>query len=148
LFGYHDAQLYRVGTNHQHLPVNSPRCPLHNQQRDGAMAIKNGGSVPNYATVQADGTGSSGFGHGDNGWALSGTAGRYDGRGQEDDTTQAGNLFRLLPADERQKLFDNMAGPLSQVSAEIQARMFGHLDKADAAYGAGVRAAIAARKRA
>src|SRR5690606_5999165 len=25
LFGYHDAQLYRVGTNHQHLPVNRPR---------------------------------------------------------------------------------------------------------------------------
>ncbi|HET7865689.1 MAG TPA: catalase, partial [Burkholderiaceae bacterium] len=39
LFAYHDAQLYRVGTNHQHLPVNQPRCPVHNQQRDGAMAI-------------------------------------------------------------------------------------------------------------
>lgn len=38
LFGYHDAQLYRVGTNHQHLPVNAPRCPFHNQQRDGQMA--------------------------------------------------------------------------------------------------------------
>jgi catalase len=34
LFAYHDAQLYRVGTNHQHLPVNRPRCPFHNQQRD------------------------------------------------------------------------------------------------------------------
>ncbi|HEX8786128.1 MAG TPA: catalase, partial [Telluria sp.] len=43
LFAYHDAQLYRVGTNHQHLPVNRPRCPFHNQQRDGAMAIANGG---------------------------------------------------------------------------------------------------------
>jgi catalase len=40
LFAYHDAQLYRVGTNHQHLPVNAPRCPFHNQQRDGAMALQ------------------------------------------------------------------------------------------------------------
>jgi catalase len=54
LFAYHDAQLYRVGTNHQHLPVNRPRCPFHNQQRDGAMAIANGGAAPNYDPVRAD----------------------------------------------------------------------------------------------
>ncbi len=65
LFGYHDAQLYRVGTNHQHLPVNAPRCPLHNQQRGGQMAISNGGSAQNYETVKAAGIGPQGFGHGD-----------------------------------------------------------------------------------
>ena len=146
LFGYHDAQLYRVGTNHQHLPVNSPRCPLHNQQRDGQMAIKNSGSAPNYANVEAAGTDPSGFGQGDSGWTLSGAAGRYDGRGQEDDYTQAGNLFRILAPDERRKLFDNIAGPLSQVSTEIQQCQLAHFDKADQAYGAGVRAALQARK--
>ena len=40
LFGYHDAQLYRVGTNHQHLPVNKPRCPMYNFQRDGPADAK------------------------------------------------------------------------------------------------------------
>lgn len=145
LFAYHDAQLYRVGTNHQHLPVNRPRCPFHNQQRDGAMAIDNGGSAPNYATVVAAGSQPQGFGHGDPGWALDGVAARYDARGSEDDFTQAGNLFRLLSASEKQNLFDNIAGPLSQVSPEIQQRQLGHFDKADAAYGAGVRAALAAR---
>jgi catalase len=143
LFGYHDAQLYRVGTNHQHLPVNSPRCPFHNQQRDGQMAVHNGGAAQNYATVDAAGSAPQGFGHGDAGWALAGTAGRFDGRGKEDDTTQAGNLFRLLPPDEKQALFDNLAGPLSQVSVEILNRQLGHFDKADPAYGAGVRAALA-----
>ena len=54
---------------------------------------------------------------------------------------------RLLPAQEKQNLFDNMAGPLSQVSAEIQQRMFAHLDRADPAYGAGVRAAVKARSK-
>ena len=64
LFAYHDAQLYRVGTNHQHLPVNRPRCPFHNQQRDGAMAIANGGAAANYDPVHADVPAAGGFGHG------------------------------------------------------------------------------------
>ena len=87
LFAYHDAQLYRVGTNHQHLPVNRPRCPVNHQQRDGSMAGSagdpNGSSAAqNYAPVQAAGVAPTGFGHGDAGWALNGTAGRYDERGQ------------------------------------------------------------------
>jgi catalase len=145
LFAYHDAQLYRVGTNHQHLPVNAPRCPVHNQQRDGAMAISNGGSAPNYQPVDAAGSNPQGLGNGEPALALQGGAARYDGRGKEDDYTQAGNLFRLLPAQERQNLFNNIAGPLSQVNAEIVARQLGQFDQADPAYGAGVRAALKAR---
>ncbi|WP_432379637.1 catalase [Duganella sp. P38] len=145
LFAYHDAQLYRVGTNHQHLPVNAPRCPFHNQQRDGAMAGANGGAAQNYDPVQANGSNPHGMGHGEPPLALDGAAGRYDGRGKEDDYTQAGDLFRLMPADEQQNLFNNIAGPLSQVSAEIIARQLAHFDQADPAYGAGVRAALQAR---
>ena len=145
LFAYHDAQLYRVGTNHQHLPVNAPRCPVHNQQRDGAMATANGGSAQNYQPVDAGGSHPQGLGHGEPALALNGGAARYDARGQEDDYTQAGNLFRLMPADEQQNLFNNIAGPLSQVNAEIIARQLGHFDQADPAYGAGVRAALKAR---
>lgn len=144
LFAYHDAQLYRVGTNHQHLPVNAARCPFHNQQRDGAMAIQNGGAAPNYDNVAAAGSQPVGLGHGEPGLALHGDAGRYDGRGKEDDFTQAGNLFRLLPAQEKQHLFNNLAVPLSQVSDDILQRQLGHFDKADPAYGAGVRAALQA----
>jgi len=145
LFAYHDAQLYRVGTNHQHLPVNAPRCPFHNQQRDGAMAGANGGAAQNYDPVQAAGSNPHGMGHGEPPLALDGAAGRYDGRGKEDDYTQAGDLFRLMPADEQQNLFNNIAGPLSQVNAEIIARQLAHFDQADPAYGAGVRAALQAR---
>ncbi|NYE59001.1 catalase [Duganella sp. 1224] len=145
LFAYHDAQLYRVGTNHQHLPVNAPRCPFHNQQRDGAMATANGGAAVNYDPVQAQGSNPQGLGNGEPALALQGAAARYDARGTEDDYTQAGNLFRLMPADEQQNLFNNIAGPLSQVSAEIIARQLAHFDKADPAYGAGVRAALKAK---
>ncbi|HEX2603320.1 MAG TPA: catalase [Oxalicibacterium sp.] len=145
LFAYHDAQLYRVGTNHQHLPVNASRCPFHNQQRDGAMAFANRGAEQNYDAVDASRGGAFGMGHGEPGLALQGEAGRYDSRGTDDDFTQAGNLFRLLPQQEKQNLFDNLAGPLSQVSAEIVQRQLALFDKADPAYGAGVRAALQAR---
>ncbi|HMC16324.1 MAG TPA: catalase [Albitalea sp.] len=142
LFAYHDAQLYRVGTNHQHLPVNRPRCPLHNQQRDGQMAgvgmDNNGGAAQNYAPVVAGGTSPSGFGHGDPGLPIAGVAARYDERGSSDDTTQAGNLFRLLPADERERLTSNLAASLQHVSAEIQDRQLGHFAKADPAYAIAV----------
>lgn len=138
LFAYHDAQLYRVGTNHQHLPVNRPRCPVHHQQRDGAMAIGNGGAAPNYANVEASGTAPSGFGHGDRGWPVEGSAGRYDERGVSDDYTQAGNLFRLLAADAQDRLTSNIAAAMRHVPAEIQRRQIGHFTKADPAYGEAV----------
>jgi catalase len=144
LFAYHDAQLYRVGTNHQHLAVNRARCPFHNQQRDGQMAIANGGSAQNYANVEAAGTDPEGFGHGDSGWTLTGAAGRYDERGSSDDFTQAGNLFRVMKPDAQERLTSNIAGALKDVSADIQKRQLGHFTKADPAYGAAVARKLAA----
>jgi catalase len=142
LFAYHDAQLYRVGTNHQHLPVNRPRCPFHNQQRDGAMAIDNSGAAANYDPVHADVPALGGFGHGDAGWQVEGTAGRYDMRAVDDHFTQAGNLFRLLTDEGRRNLIENIAGSLSNADATIQDRQIGHFLKADPAYGQGVADAI------
>jgi catalase len=143
LFAYHDAQLYRIGTNHQYLPVNRPRCPVHNQQRDGGMAFANGGAAQNYDPVHAGGPAAGGFGHGDAGWQVEGVAGRYDTRATDDHFTQAGNLFRLLPADEQRALIDNIAGALGQADAAVQDRQIGHFLKADPAYGKGVAEAIA-----
>jgi catalase len=142
LFAYHDAQLYRVGTNHQHLPVNRARCPFHNQQRDGQMAgviaSDNGGAAANYENVNAAGSAPSGFGHGDAGWAASGAAGRYDERGASDDFTQAGNLFRVMKPDAQDRLTSNIAGAMKDVSADVKAVQIGHFTKADPAYGAAV----------
>lgn len=39
LFSYGDAHRYRLGVNHQQIPVNAPRCPFHNYHRDGAMRV-------------------------------------------------------------------------------------------------------------
>ncbi|ALS33290.1 hypothetical protein PTRA_a2174 [Pseudoalteromonas translucida KMM 520] len=35
LINYADAQLYRVGVNHNQVPVNQPRCPVNSNARDG-----------------------------------------------------------------------------------------------------------------
>jgi catalase len=142
LFAYHDAQLYRVGTNHQHLPVNRPRCPFHNQQRDGAMAGANGGASANYDTIRGDIPARGGFGHGDAGWPVEGTAGRYDTRVVDDHYTQAGNLFRLLGEQGRRNLVENIAGALSGADAATQDRQLAHFFKADPAYGQGVAEAL------
>ncbi|MCA1856319.1 catalase [Massilia oculi] len=147
LFAYHDAQLYRVGANHQQLPVNAPRCPFHNGQRDGAMAFTNGGAARNYATVDAGRSGAFGMGHGEPGLALDGEAGRHDPRGTDDDTTQAGNLFRLMAAGERQILCDNLAAALAGVDEDILQRQLRQFDRADPGYGHGVRVALAERGR-
>jgi len=144
LFAYHDAQLYRAGTNHQQLPVNRPRCPFHHQQRDGAMASYNSGAQPNYASVETPRAGGGGFGHGDAGWPVEGMAGRYETRAGDDHATQAGNLYRLLVASEKQNLADNIAGSMRAVSLDIIQRQLAHFDRADAAYGAGVRTSLAA----
>ena len=144
LFGYHDAQLYRVGTNHQQLPVNRPRCPFHHQQRDGTMAFDNGGAARNYDPVDAAGVRPDGLGHGEPGLALQGTAARHDERGAADDFTQAGNLFRLMTADARDRLTSNIAGAMAGVPAEIQQRQIGHFTKADPAYGLAVAAKLEA----
>jgi catalase len=36
LFNYADAQRYRLGVNHQQIPVNKARCPVHSNHRDGS----------------------------------------------------------------------------------------------------------------
>jgi catalase len=55
-----------------------------------------------------------------------------------DDYTQPGNLFRLMTADEQQRLFNNIAGAMQGVPEEIVRRQLAHFTKAYPAYGAGV----------
>lgn len=41
LFSYHDTQLSRLGTpNFHQIPINAPKCPFANHQRDGQMQME------------------------------------------------------------------------------------------------------------
>ena len=38
-FAYGDAQRYRLGANHNLIPVNRTKCEVRDYQRDGAMRV-------------------------------------------------------------------------------------------------------------
>ncbi|OAK67441.1 catalase KatA [Lederbergia galactosidilytica] len=135
LFAYHDAHRYRVGTNHQMLPINRAKNEVNNYQRDGAMRLdaNGGGSVyyePNSFSgpVETQENKQAAF-------AVSGVADSvaYD---HHDHYTQAGDLYRLLSEEERTRLVENIVNAMKPVEREeIKLRQIGHFYKADPEYG-------------
>ncbi|MFK3725405.1 catalase [Pseudomonas monteilii] len=143
VFAYADAHRYRVGTNHQQLPVNAPRSPVHSYQRDGAMAFgSNGGAAPNYEPNSYADAPKQSPRHAEPGLALSGSADRHDHREDPDYFSHAGALFRLMSAEQRALLISNIAGAMAGVSADVVQRQLQYFYQADPAYGEGVAQAL------
>ncbi|WP_137820061.1 catalase [Pseudomonas sp. 2FG] len=143
VFAYADAHRYRVGTNHQQLPVNAPKCPYHNYQRDGSMRFDgNGGATPNYEPNSYVDAPKQAPEYREPALALSGAADRFDHRVDDDYYSQAGALFRLMDAGQQALLIDNIAGAMKSVTRDVQLRQIGHFLKADPAYGEGVAKAL------
>ena len=142
LFAYGDAQRYRLGVNHQHIPVNAPRCPVHSYHRDGAMRVDgNFGSTIGYEPNSND-EWQEQPDYSELPMNLSGAADRWDHREDDDYYSQPGNLFRLMDTEQKEALFDNTARSLGDASMEVQKRHIGNCLKADPAYGAGVAKAL------
>ena len=134
---YADAHRYRLGVNYEALPVNSARCPVHSYHRDGAMRFDgNDGGAVNYEPNSLGGPVQTGALEPP--LEIEGDADRYDHRAGNDDYTQAGDLFRLMTPDQRQRLIDNLVRAMQSVHEEIQQRQISHFRKADPAYGEGV----------
>jgi catalase len=138
LFSYADAHRYRLGVNHHQIPVNKPRCPVHNYHADGAMRLDGPADADHYYEPNTVDGPRQDPRFAEPALKISGDADRYDHRAGNDDYSQAGDLFRLLPADGRERLMDNIAGAMQGVPAVIQRRQIAHFAKADPAYGAGV----------
>lgn len=142
LFSYGDAQRYRLGVNHQQIPVNAPRCPFHNFHRDGAMRVDgNHGGTLGYEPNS----------HGE--WAeqpdyrepplsLEGAADHWNQREDTDYYSQPGALFRLMTPAQQQLLFENTGRGMGDAPREVKIRHIGNCLKADPAYGKGVAAAL------
>ena len=152
LFAYGDAHRYRLGINHTQIPVNAPkgvRGGATNYGRDGAMRFDgNGGRTKNYEPNSQDGPQQTGDAHYQG--LAGGVSGSYGWRrhAEDDDFVQAGNLYRLMPADAKQRLVDNIAGSLAQVSRDdVIARSIDHFRSADPEYGARVEAGVKERRR-
>jgi catalase len=145
LFSYGDAQRYRLGVNSEQIPVNKPRCPFHAYHRDGAMRVDG-----NYGATKGYEPNSYGE------WKDSphmkepplkasgnGEIYNYNEREYDDDYySQPGDLFRLMPADEQQLLFENTARAMGDSELFIKQRHTRNCYKADPAYGAGVAKAL------
>lgn len=151
LFAYADAQRYRIGANYNQLPVNCPHAAKANHhQRAGAMA----GTQCPYHSSQTGGDASANYGPNSTAGALvepanfaepplrlDGEAARYS-RYNQDDYTQAGNLYRIFSEDEKARLVETISGSLRQASLDVQQRMLAHFQKADADYGQRIQTAL------
>ncbi|SHI66560.1 catalase [Rubritalea squalenifaciens DSM 18772] len=142
IFSYADAHRYRVGTWYEQLPVNRPKSAVNTYHMDGSMNFSTPSSSNAYYEPNSfDGPiDSSEFAEPP--LKISGDADRYNHREGNDDYTQPGNLFRLMSAEQQQQLFENIAGAMQGVPQEIIERQLAHFDKADPAYGEGVRQAL------
>ncbi|WP_340116631.1 catalase [Pelagibius sp. 7325] len=144
IFSYADAHRYRLGTHYEALPVNAAKCPVHHYHKDGPMRFFENFTQNPDAYYEPN---SMGGPKQDESYAepllkISGDADRYNHREGNDDYTQPGNLFRLMPADAQQRLFANIAAAMQGVPEEIVQRQLVHFTRADPAYGAGVAKAL------
>ncbi len=138
IFSYADAHRYRLGVNYDSLPVNKPKCPVHNYHRDGKMRFDdNSKGAVNYEPNSFNGPAENAR-FKEPPFKIEGDADRYDHRDGNDDYTQAGNLYRLLPEDEKKRLYKAIAGAMDGVPKEIINRQIEHFRKADPAYADGI----------
>jgi catalase len=142
LISYPDAHRYRLGVNFEGLPVNKPKCPVHTYNRDGFMRFdENGGEAPNYEPNSFQGPVEDAR-YREFSYATSGNIGRFDHRAGNDDYTQAGDLFRLMKADEKKRLIQNIVNAMRGIPEPIIKLQISHFAKADRAYGRGIAEAL------
>ncbi|MBL8117241.1 MAG: catalase [Anaerolineae bacterium] len=138
IMAYTDAHRYRLGVNHETLPVNRPHAPVNTYQRDGFMRHDgNYGGAPNYEPNSFSGPAQNPA-YSEPPFPVDGDGARYSHREGNDDYTQAGDLFRLMPDDAKARLIENIVGAMQGVPTSIQERQIAHFYKADPAYGAGI----------
>ena len=144
LFSYGDAQRYRLGVNHNHIPVNRAKCDVQEYHRDGAMRVDG-----NYGTQPAYSPNSAGY------WtaqpevaeppmALEGAMWRYDPKDDPtDDCFRAGgNLWRIMDERQRALLIHNTAAEMAGVTKNVRYRHAVHCYLADSAYGSRMSEAL------
>ncbi len=147
LFSYGDTHRYRLGANHMQLPVNRPHAAeACNYSRDGAMrSDDNHGREKNYEPNSFGGPQQIG----EPLWApieVAGSTGNHAPEHHLDDNdfVQAGDLYRLMTEEEKQRLIENIGASLSRVTREdIVERSVAHFRTADRELGDRLARAIA-----
>jgi catalase len=155
LFSYLDTQLKRLGsTNFHQLPINAPKCPVMNFQRDGHMQMNVPKGRANYepnslAEAGEEGgprecpmTGFTSFPGGD-GTDEQGDKLRIRPASFADHYSQARLFFRSLAAPEQAHLASALVFELSKVGLEhVRVRMMSNLVNVDTALAKRVAAGL------
>ncbi|MET0654807.1 MAG: catalase [Pseudoxanthomonas sp.] len=136
LFSYLDTQLSRLGSpNFHQLPINAPKCPFANQQRDGHMQM----SVPKgrvaYEPSSLDPQSARETPKGFRSFAAeeSGERGRVRAESFADHYSQARQFFRSQTAYEQAHMAFALVFELSKVEhPHIREGIVGHLRHIDA----------------
>ncbi|MED2971320.1 catalase KatA [Fictibacillus sp. B-59209] len=135
LFAYSDAHRYRVGANHQALPINRPKKEVNNYQRDGQMRFDSNGGGSVYYEPNSFGGPKETPENKQAAYPVYGVA-ESVGYDHNDHYTQAGDLYRLLSEEERSRLVNTIVEAMKPVEKEeIKLRQIQHFYKADPDYG-------------
>ena len=140
LFGYKDAERYRLGANYEQLPINRPVNEVHNYERDGFMSQGQDGSV-NYEPNCKGGPVEDNDArmHGD---AVQGQT-EYSHPYDKDYYSAAGRLYRLMSPEEKDRLIQTIKNTLGSVDdQEIQVLETRQFYQADPEYGQRVAEAL------
>jgi catalase len=148
LFAYGDAHRYRVGINADHLPVNRPHATeAPTNSRDGHLYDGRHGGAKNYEPNSFGGP----FQTDRPLWASASdfTAGTGNHPApvhvEDNDFVQAGNLYRLMSEDGKERLINNLAGSIAGVSRDdIAERAIDNFRQADGDFGKRLEAAVQA----
>jgi catalase len=145
IFSYADAHRYRLGTHYEALPVNAPRCPVHQYHKDGPMNFfgHRSGATDAYYEPNSFGGATEDRSVHEPPLRISGDADRYDHRAGNDDYSQPRALHDLMTPEARARLYRNTAEAMQGVPDAIIERALGHYDRISRAYGDGIRAARA-----
>ncbi len=136
LFSYLDTQLSRLGgPNFHQIPVNAPKCPFANHQRDGHMQmnIPKGRVAYDPSSLQGDSPRETARGFASHATAPDdGRKGRVRAESFADHYSQARMFFRSLEVPEQAHLASALVFELSKVeTAEVRERTVSHLRNID-----------------
>jgi catalase len=136
IFAYADTQRHRLGPNYLQLPVNRPKVPVNNDQRDGQMqyAPYSGGTVNYEPNTLAKGMPREAPSTVTMHEHIEGDFERHK-ISLTNDFVQAGERYRSLSKVDQDHLVDNIVDSLGKADKTIQQRMVKNLTKANRELG-------------
>lgn len=150
-FSYLDTQIKRLGSpNFTHIPINAPKCPFHNFQQDGHMAMTNPKGRVNYEPNSWNEGPRESHQNGFHTFPAKETGEKVRERSQSfaDHYSQARQFYLSQTQIEQAHIADALVFELSKVEKPaIRERVMAHLPNIDEQLAARVAEGLGLRKK-